>query len=733
MKRTLTAPVSTGLHTIPRQGTASAHRTRRLLIALAALALLPGSLAAQEKPAGGTAPEELGSSVVVVGDSQVLHTQAVTAAETKVAEIAGGASLVDTLELSDRRVSGVADALKFVPGVTAQSRDGGEATRLTLRGSGLVRGATAFGQGVSILFDGLPLATGAGYIYDPIEPVFAEYIEVLRGANSFQHGPVSLGGSVNYVTRTGYTAPGLFVSAQIGADGYFKAQASAGQVRGPFDYYVSATDYDYDGYRVNNAMNSHRYVLSAGYKFGDRLSTRLIYRYDTTTVYNPAGSLTKAQIKRDPTANSTVDQSRLAPGTHIVENLTTLALDARSQLTFGALWAKAPGSNEGGANPSSFEQDDLTTRLAYSRDDALAGGHRSLTSIAYLYGKLLYYRNRDYRSGALVSAQRGIGQDSILQAENTTQLTERWWLLSGLAAVWQERGGYTELRAAKLGTGLSDNVDDDYANLAPRLGLRWDATPKVQYYANVSRSVEAPITQFYRQSKSNNYTGMASFAAQTSTSFEVGTRGEHSVFAWDLSLYRADVKNEFLTVNLTPGVVPGTTSTRNASPTIHQGVEAALEITLYNGAAAAPVAGVPRRSNRLSLRQAYTVNDFFYQHDSEFGRNRLAGVARQLYQAELKFDAAHGWYAAVNTEAAPVRSPADFANTIYSDAYIIFGARLGYAPLRGKWKLYVDFQNLGDTRYASQISPTYNALGADSAVYAPGLGRSYTIGASYTF
>ncbi len=57
----------------------------------------------------------------------------------------------------------------------------------------------------------------------------------------------------------------------------------------------------------------------------------------------------------------------------------------------------------------------------------------------------------------------------------------------------------------------------------------------------------------------------------------------------------------------------------NASPTVHRGIEAGLDSTLWQ---AAP--------GRLSLRQAYTFSDFGYRHDARFGSNRLPGLPRRL-------------------------------------------------------------------------------------------------------
>ncbi len=87
------------------------------------------------------------------------------------------------------------------------------------------------------------------------------------------------------------------------------------------------------------------------------------------------------------------------------------------------------------------------------------------------------------------------------------------------------------------------------------------------------------------------------------------------------------------------------------------------------------------RAGGLSLRQAYTFSDFGYRHDARFGGNRLPGLPRHSYQAELRFDHASGLYAALNSEYAS-RIAVDYANSYWADSHVIFGSRIGYeAPV----------------------------------------------------
>ena len=93
-----------------------------------------------------------------------------------------------------------------------------------------------------------------------------------------------------------------------------------------------------------------------------------------------------------------------------------------------------------------------------------------------------------------------------------------------------------------------------------------------------------------------------------------------------------------------------------------------------------------------------------------FGSNRLPGLPRHAYQAELRFDHASGLYAALNTEYAS-RIAVDYANSYWADSHVIFGSRIGYdAP---PWPLaaWVEMRNIGNRHYAATVTPGYDDAG----------------------
>ena len=57
------------------------------------------------------------------------------------------------------------------------------------------------------------------------------------------------------------------------------------------------------------------------------------------------------------------------------------------------------------------------------------------------------------------------------------------------------------------------------------------------------------------------------------------------------------------------------------------------------------------------------------------------------------------FFAEVNLESLPQKTPIDHKNTLYQDPYSLVGARLGYK--KGQWTFFVQGNNLTDKVYAS--------------------------------
>ena len=180
------------------------------------------------------------------------EASAAEVAQAQLKSVPGGTNFIDMSSVQQGRVSTNEDVFKYQAGVYAKAANN-EGVKLSIRGSGLNRSPGSHASGLYEMLDGLPLTGPGGTPYELKDPLWQSRVEVLRGANGFDQGALALGGSVNYVTHTGYDAPKLQVRYEVGSRGYAQREISSGQVLGDADYYISLTDSESDGYQHQSA------------------------------------------------------------------------------------------------------------------------------------------------------------------------------------------------------------------------------------------------------------------------------------------------------------------------------------------------------------------------------------------------------------------------------------------------------------------------------------------------
>ncbi|WP_236186675.1 TonB-dependent receptor family protein [Pseudomonas protegens] len=673
----------------------------------------------------------------VLGQEQGGEGQPAQEAAARLAQVPGGTNVVDMRRPLQGRVASNQDVLAYQPGVYAQSA-GNEGVKISIRGSGINRAPGAHASGLYTMLDGLPLTGPGGTPYELLEPLWVDHVEVLRGANGFDRGALALGGAIDYVSHTGYDAPLLQVRYATGSHGYQQRQVSSGQVLGDFDYYVSLTDSNADGYQDHTRSQSKGLIGNFGYRFNPNLETRFYLRYRETD-NDLAGRVTKRSIEHDPRAANPAyvsrDDRRKQPGSTFVGNKTTYYLDDDSSIQAGLVYHDYPMDLREGPNRLKVAYSDVSGTLDYKRRDSLWGlESRSTLGLrvtkhlpndgASEFVRIPTGNTANYAPGTRIRNFTYQGSDTVLHVGNDLEIADDLWLTTGLAAIYTRRESavtYPE------GGGKTSLGDWDYA---PRLGLRYQLNPDLQLFANLSRSVEAPHPWSLIYSANQRFpagSGVATGAQrdpvklrnQTATTLELGGRGDSSLGQWSLAWYYAQVRHELLSV--LPDANATTPYELNASPTVHQGVEASLQSELWSR----PGVG------RLSLRQAYTFSDFHYRDDQRFADNRLPGLPMHYYQGELRYDWPLGFFAAVNTQLVS-KAAVDYANSYYADPYALFGATLGYNAPKNDWQTWIDLRNLTDKRYAATVTPGYDDKGLDAARSTPGEGLGVYLGVSWS-
>jgi iron complex outermembrane receptor protein len=614
--------------------------------------------------------------------------------------VPGGAAVVDSETYKTGRASTLSDALGFAPGVFVQPRFGAEEARLSIRGSGIQR--TFHLRGIKLLQDGVPLnlADGGGD-FQAVEPLSARYIEVFRGANALEHGAATLGGTINYVSYSGFDAAPLQARLEGGSFGYRRGQLSAGGVWDRMDLYATATYFEQDGFRRHARQDTNRQFLNAGFRLTEDLETRFFLARVETDSELP-GNLTKAQLNADPRqanpANVSGDQQRDFDLYRIVN--VTAYRSGNTQFQARVFYSKKDLFHPIFQVLQQASDDYGASFRVLNRDPLLGRRNRWVAGVQWTRGDTRDDRfvNVGGRPGARTNQSDQTARNLEFYFENAHYMTGQ--LAAVVGAQWAEaRRKLTDLFVTG---GVDESFDRRFESVNPKLGLLYDLNPHVQFFANYSKSFEPPSFGELVIPNVNR------LEAQTAHTFELGSRGSLPKVSWDIALYRARVKNELLSLTDAAGNPLGTV---NAPRTVHQGIELGFTATF----------------GPVLWRQAYLLNDFRFDDDPVFGDNRLPGLPRQWVRTEVLYRWGEGFYAGPVLEWSPQRYPVDMANSLFADDYAVWGFKLGrQVDKHLSW--FVDARNLGGKKYAAATGVIPNAGGADSAQFLPGDGTSVYAG-----
>lgn len=656
-------------------------------------------------------PVELDKLAVTADAHPALTIPSLEAARLNLALTPGGTETVTAERYLRGRASTLADTFALSAGIVAQSRFGSDEARLSIRGSGLQR--TFHGRGLRVLHDGVPLNLADGsFDMQAIEPLSASYINIWRGANALAAGASTLGGAIDYVSRTGRDATNS-ARLEAGSWGYGRIHLAVGGAHDNLDAYASFTHQQQDGFRRHAEQNNARLFANVGIRHHDHAETRIYLTAVRTGSFLP-GNLTKTQLHTDPRqpspGNIVLDQKRDFELLRLAAKTT-----ARTGVTvwdFTAAWTYKDLDHPIFQVIDQLSNDFLLGVTATRTGEFASRAHRIRAGLLYIRGatQAANFVNAAGRRAALVSAATQTATNLEVFAEDQVTLAHGVTLVLGVSASsnWRENDQTA---------GATPDYDLTYDRLMPKVGLRWDAR-KVQLYANVSGSYEPP-------SFSETLTVNTARRAQTATTWELGTRGTHGPIRWDCSVYHAKLRHELLSLDHDNDSSTAA-ATVNADRTTHAGIELATEIDLLGttwNATEPP-------SHRFVLRTAWTYGEFQFADDVRYGNNTLAGLPPHLVRGELSWETSTGWYTGPTFEWVPQKTFIDFRNTYAADAYALFGFRIGHRTALGiSW--FAEMRNSLDKKHAATTGVIENAGGADQAQFLPGDGRSFFGGLQY--
>ena len=676
-----------------------------LLAATAAAALSPPTAWAADTPDNEV------SSVIVTARRNPEDPPVVADARRRLSETPGAVSVISQESYINRQTLALDDMLRDAPGVYAQRKWGGD-IRISIRGSGI--GNANHNRGLLIAQDGAPLNEADGFGDSQVaDPLNTRYAEVYRGGNALRFGGALLGGAINMVTPTGRNA-GFDNQVRIdgGSHGLLREHLALARQGDNWDVYAAATNQTGQGWRSQSQQNIQFGSLNVGRSFGQDREVRFVLNGSNINQEIP-GSLTLAQFNADPrqtaVGNANGDQGRNQRG---VRGSLRTTWRLNEGLVFeGAVYAVWKDLDhpifqvidQESRNYGAFGRFDWDGEIAGKRADAFFGAW-------YRQGDLdsHFYTNVKGARGALQSISYQNAKAVDVFGEGRLFVTEHLALVGG--ATWgQAERDYASVAVPGVKSTFNLDASKTYNWISPRLGLLWQNEVGDQVFANLTRSVEPP--NFGSMTPTN--VGFAPVKAQKAWTGEIGARGRHGPFTYDLTLYRAELRDEMLQYAVSSSIPA---ATFNADKTLHQGIEAALDW------APAP---------RWRIRQTWTYSDFRFRDDVQYGENRLPIVPKSFYRSEVRYDHPRGWFLAPSLEWSATDQWIDYKNTQKAPGYAILNLNAGW-KVTPAVSLFLDARNLTDKAYVSntQAATTWTAT---TATLWPGDGRSVFGGVTVDF
>jgi iron complex outermembrane receptor protein len=615
------------------------------------------------------------------------------------------------------------DFLGHAAGLTMQESFGGfEPPRLSIRGSGLQSAPSS--RGVALLLDGLPLGLADGSFNSSlVDPQLAERIEVDRGLDAWRQTPATMGGALNLVAARGASSVPATVHAEGGSFGALRANASDGWTQADLSANGAVSFSRQDGYRDHSSQERSSFfgaVREAG-KTGAQSTFSVYYARPD---YDVPGPLTLALAQSAPRSVSTDvvrDQPRReAEVWQVAATTSTQTPDYTAE--GGIAWLRTDDFfrqlQANGISDSS--SDDVSLRGSIARRLPLAGGDhriRLATTASRGWRESRRLLNDSGQTGALFGRDGLYSTTAMLSLADDVTLAPTLTATVGVAKVYTRRDVVDRMPAGTTPVPTTRSLGA--APTLPQASLRWSVRPEVVFFAGVSQAAEAPtfddlivVSGAYPKLSRRSQP----LQTQRATTWEVGTRGAHGPFSWDVTAYRGDWTNEILRLADAKGAALGAV---NAGPTRHLGVETTAHWLLLD------------QGHRLTLNVSGVWNRFYFENDPVFGRNRLAGAPPHVGSAELLYENPRGFFGAAGLDWTAGQTSVDHAGRMTYGGHTLAHLRAGW---RSKaWTFFADVTNIFDERHIASTAGVLDIARnpAATSIFLPGAGRGFILGCEW--
>jgi Fe(3+) dicitrate transport protein len=641
-------------------------------------------------------------------------------ANSVILEHTGSVVVVNRQQIEKIQPLSTEDILRRIPGINTKSE---EETSIVANFG--IRGLSASESKSLMLEDGVPVAPGLfigneRYFNPRIQRI--EQVEVLKGSSSLRYGPSTIGGVVNYQTKT--PDDGVMLTGRVGSFNMQEISLEAGGKNESGDAFagIVATHATSDGfmdkgYEMTDVMAKAGVILSNGQKIGLKISR---YENDADISYR---GLLKDDYLAGADYNPGADDKFLTDRTAFDIN-HELTISSRATLKTLVYWSEVSrdywrydvdtdASNSAGrwvyqdtltGNNRSFERVGIETRLTL--DHQLFG----MTADSEFGLRFMQEESNDTRIRATRAADRtGINDRHRIDSADSyaahgqtrIEVSERFAITPGLRVE-----SYEQKRL--ILTDDNSTAKTTNTEVLPGVGVTYNLSESAQVYGGVYRA-------FSPASNGVALDGLTDqdLDGERSTNYELGLRGNKGAVNYEVAAFAMDFSNQVVTGNSDPNL-----SQSNGGKTEHLGMEFMLGYKLGGGFSIdSNATWVPtsefksgeNQGNRLPYAPKIVANLILnYQHES------LSTALTVHHRGEQYGDAS-------NIE----EIPTDAAGGIWGGlmpSYTLLDLTAQY-NLANNLRLFGAVKNLTDKRYIT---------GLRQGIYV-GPERSLEVGISYKF
>ncbi|WP_161889330.1 TonB-dependent receptor [Pontibacter russatus] len=633
-------------------------------------------------------------------------------------ETAGALSVVGSEVLQRFDESSLVRAINTVPGVRMEER-APASYRISIRGSSL---RSPYGiRNVKLYYNGIPLTEATGVTQlNLLNAANFSQVEILKGPTASIYG-AGTGGTILLEPRRAEAGKSqLEVGATAGSYGLRRYAATASSGSEKSNLLVQYSRQQYDGYRDQSALDRHVLLISPEFYISDRQTVAASILY-SNLYYELPGGLTRQQYDENPR------QARGGVFGSVAQNASmnqeAINIGVKQAYQFSDSWQNTTaiyGSHRYQDHPFNTDYERNAYQEFGGRTSFVNKSHIGSIATTYTFGGEFQrglevartYENQGGSPDSLRSDDEIVSKTGFAFAQAELELPAD---IIATVALSLNDTQYDITRLAQATSGGPYNYIRDFeAVLSPRVALLKRLTNEVSVHASVSSGFSPPTEEEILTSEG---TLNQNLEAEKGVNYEAGIRG----FALKSRL-TFDVVGFYFRLSETIVSRQDISSVavfRNVGSTSQKGIETMLGYMIIDDA-------------RLTLSQlrvwgSYTYNHFrfkeYQRDDMVLSGNKLTGVAPHTATAGIDVLTKPGLY--LYTTANYVDEiPLNDENTVYSDAYLVLGARVGYKrQLAGRLGLDIfgGADNLTDEKYS--LGNDLNAFGG--RFFQPATDRSF--------